>query len=85
MRRLVPAILALVLGLVVFGPALGTLSSAFFGRAYVDAWGTQWFYWMTARAAARLEGFGWTDLFFYPWGKDLYLHTGGNVLDGLLA
>ena len=22
---------------------------------------------------------------FHPWGKDVYLHTGGNVLDALLA
>src|SRR5690606_24804090 len=67
------------------GPALPVLGRRFLGLEFVDGFGTQWFYWFVEHQVRRLEGFGHTDLFFYPWGKDIYRHTGANVLDGLLA
>ncbi|MFN7144489.1 MAG: hypothetical protein ACK4YP_11975, partial [Myxococcota bacterium] len=75
----------LAFGLLVFGRGLWDGTTRFLGREYVDAWGTQWFYWFVGRQVALGEGFGHSDLFFHPWGKDIYLHTGGNVLDGILA
>ena len=80
-----PAAAGLVLLVGVFGPGLERWSETFLGRQYVDAWGTQWFYWFVGFQMRHLGGFGWTDLFFYPWGKDIYLHTGGNVLDAIIA
>ncbi|MFN7143606.1 MAG: hypothetical protein ACK4YP_07525 [Myxococcota bacterium] len=77
--------MGLVLLLVVLGPGLRDWTTVFLGRQYVDAWGTQWFYWFVGYQIRHLGGFGWTDMFFYPWGKDIYLHTGGNVLDAILA
>lgn len=61
-------------------------SPGFLGEEGVDQYGTQWFYWFVGDAVQRGE---WpaasTPLFFYPWGKDLYAHTGSNVLDAALA
>jgi hypothetical protein len=76
---------AVLLGLAVFGHGMLEGTTRLLGRQYVDAWGTQWFYWFVGRQVAAGQGLGHTDLFFYPWGKDIYLHTGGNVLDALLA
>lgn len=69
----------------VFGPGLLRWTTVFLGREYVDAWGTQWFYWFVGHQIREGEGFGWSDLFFYPWGKEIYLHTGGNILDAIFA
>ncbi len=70
---------------VVLGNAFAGFGSAFLGRYYVDAWGTQWFYWFTEQAAVGSDEVANTSMFFFPWGKDIYAHTGGNVLDALLA
>lgn len=75
--------LGLVVG--VFAAGLPRWSSAFLGDDGVDSWGTQWFYWLIGRRILGDEPFAHTDLLFYPWGKDVYLHTGGNVLDAVLA
>lgn len=59
---------------------------AFVGRASVDAWGTQWFYdWAGGLITGETPSFFFSDALFYPWGKNIYVHTGGNVLDALLA
>jgi hypothetical protein len=58
---------------------------AFWGSADVDFWGTQWFYWLLGRRVLAAEPFAHTDLIFHPWGKEVYLHTGGNVLDAFAA
>ncbi len=85
LRPHVHVLLALALGLVVFGKGMWEGTTRFLGREYVDAWGTQWFYWFVGRQLGAGEGLGHSTLFFHPWGKDIYLHTGGNVLDALLA
>ncbi len=56
------------------------------GIAEVDHFGTQWFYWfVTEQLSAGASGLGHTDLLFHPWGKDIFLHTGANVLDAVVA
>ncbi len=57
----------------------------FVGEDATDSWGTQWFYWLIGRRILDGEPFAQTDLLFHPWGKDVYLHSGGNVLDAVLA
>ncbi|MBN1336066.1 MAG: hypothetical protein JXB39_08910 [Deltaproteobacteria bacterium] len=74
----------LVVG-VLFGPAMLHLPSRFLGIEYVDHYGTQWFYWFVEHQLRTGQGMGYTDLFFFPWGKDIFLHTGANVLDGYAA
>lgn len=69
----------------VFTPLARTGSANFLGDEYVDAWGTQWFYWFVAHQFAVGESIARTNLLFFPWGKEIYLHTGGNVLDAVLA
>ncbi len=81
--------LPLAVALALFGPLLlpllPRLRDHFLGIEFVDAYGTQWFYWFVERQVATGDGFGRTDLFFHPWGKDLYRDTGANVLDALAA
>ncbi len=55
------------------------------GSPTVDAFGTQWFYWFAAEVGHGRRSAGFTDLLFFPWGKDLFAHTGGNLLDAFLA
>ena len=78
-------VVAVGLVLAVFGPVLPQLAGVFLGREDVDTYGTQWFYWYVGEQILSGHGFGWTDLYFFPWGKDVYTDTGGNVLDALVA
>lgn len=73
-----------LLGAVFLG-AMPQLGSGFLGIEYVDHYGTQWFYWFAEHALLDGADFAHTDLFFHPWGKDVYGHTGANVLDAVLA
>ena len=81
----VVAAAALAVAVSVFGEALPNLHDHFLGVEEVDHYGTQWFFWFTEQAFFGDAGLGKTDLYFYPWGKDIYGHTGANVLDALLA
>lgn len=64
-------------------------SAMFVGRVLgsetVDGYGTQWFFWFAGEILAGRQPAGWTDLLFFPWGKDVYAHTGGNLVDAFLA
>ncbi len=51
----------------------------------VDAFGTHWFYWWTRRCIEHLQNPGFTNLFFYPSGKDVFAHTGLNLVDAALS
>ena len=82
---LLAAAVALLLTGWTFGDALGQLGESFLGFEYVDGYGTQWFYWFVERQVRRGETLGHTDLFFHPWGKEIFAHTGTNVLDAYLA
>ncbi|MFH1464053.1 MAG: hypothetical protein ABIO70_06690 [Pseudomonadota bacterium] len=76
---------ALALCAAVLGPALPRLQDHLLGIAAVDHFGTQWFYFFVDHALRTGGSLGRTDLLFHPWGKDLYLHTGANLLDALLC
>ena len=75
----------LFLFLLILGPAFWAPWRWVVGVPWVDGYGTQWFYWFAGEVAAGRQAFAHSDLFFYPWGKDIYLHTGGNLLDAVLA
>jgi len=83
--RLVVILLCVLLVGAVFGPSLPLLTDHLLGVEYVDHYGTQWFYWFVEHQLVTDQGMGHTDLYFHPWGKDIFLHTGANVLDGYLA
>jgi len=51
----------------------------------VDAFGTHWFYWWTRTCIEHLQNPGFTNLFFYPSGKDVFAHTGLNLVDAALS
>ena len=49
----------------------------------VDLYGTFWFYWWTSISiGGELDT---TQLLFYPYGKDVFSHTGSNVVDAVLS
>lgn len=82
---LIAAAICVVAWLCVFGPTLPTLATHFVGTEYVDHYGTQWFYWFTQSALLGGITPDRADVFFYPYGKDVFADTGTNVLDGILA
>ncbi len=83
--RIIVLTFALAAFVALFGASLGTLDDSFLGLEYVDHYGTQWFYWFAERTLFEWTSPAWTDLFFHPYGKDIYRHTGANVLDAYLA
>jgi len=62
----------------------GALTGAPVGEGTVDAIGTWWFQWWVADTLSSGASFLFTDLLFYPFGKDVLAHTGANVLDALM-
>ena len=78
---------ALAVGVFValFAPEAANLGARFLGQEAVDAYGTHWFYWFVERSLADHTSLSHTDLYFYPFGKDIYAHTGANVLDAIVA
>lgn len=73
------------LWIAVWGAGALTLRHRFLGIEHVDHYGTQWFYWFVEWALRNLANPAVSDRFFYPWGKDLYAHTGANILDAYVA
>jgi hypothetical protein len=55
------------------------------GLGAVDAYGTQWFYAWVGDVVRGVEPLARTTRLFHPWGKEVFLHTGGNLLDALAA
>ena len=68
--------------LALFGPAAWSPTELHAGTDWLDTYGTHWFYWWTQQ---QVLGADPGPLLFHPWGKDVYGHTGGNILDALLA
>ena len=57
------------------------ISSTVIGEG-IDLFGTLWFYWWV-----DIWEMGQKDptLFFYPYGKDFFAHTGNNLVDAYLS
>ncbi|MEY3214106.1 MAG: hypothetical protein RIT28_4587 [Pseudomonadota bacterium] len=72
----------IVLALIAVGPALGAGVAVGDG---VDMYGTLWFYWWIKDCIVHLRDPSFTDLFFYPLGKDIFAHTGDNFVDAVFA
>ena len=70
---------------VVLLPVLISPGSRVIGTRYVDGFGTQWWFWYVGEVVAGRESLAHTDLLFFPAGKDVFTHTGANLLDALLA
>lgn len=51
----------------------------------VDLYGTIWFYDWIYESIQTGRNPSHTDMFFYPYGKDIFGHTGNNFLDAILA
>lgn len=83
-RRVAGVFLLVLLGLSA-APILPRLGEDLLGYETVDHYGTQWFYWFAERQLGLGESPAHTSLFFHPWGKDIYGHTGANLLDAVLA
>jgi hypothetical protein len=77
--------LAGIFAVFAFWKALFSRGRLFPGLPTDDAWGTQWFFAFVRRYVAGDGSLWHTDLLFWPWGKDLYLHTGSNLLDAFLV
>ncbi len=81
----VALVCAIGLLLAVWVPGLRHLKTDFLGIEYVDHYGTQWFYWFVDYNKQHGLTADTTKMFFFPWGKDIFKHTGSNVLDAVLA
>lgn len=75
----------LALLIAMFIPPVIQVGPMFIGEGSTDAYGTQWFYWFIGHQLDAGEGLLHSEMFFYPWGKDIYAHTGANLLDAVLA
>jgi len=51
----------------------------------VDLFGTIWFYWWAKYSTLSGIDPSFTDIFFHPYGKDIFAHTGNNLLDAYLS
>ena len=51
----------------------------------MDLYGTIWFYWWIGESITHGTDPGFTDLFFWPEGKDIFAHTGNNFVDAVIA
>ncbi len=80
---LVEALVYLGIALGAVGPAL--LRSGEIVGDGVDMFGTFWFYWWIGDCIEHLRDPSFTDLMFYPLGKDIFAHTGNNFVDAALS
>ena len=51
----------------------------------VDLYGTVWFYGWIRQSVEQMFDPSFTQLFFYPNGKDIFAHTGNNFIDAYLS
>jgi hypothetical protein len=51
----------------------------------VDAYGTWWFFWWIRQCIEHFGDPSFTNLFFYPEGKQIFAHTGNNFVDAVLS
>ncbi|MCP4808911.1 MAG: hypothetical protein GY884_26555 [Proteobacteria bacterium] len=75
----------LLLGVLVLARVWTSPTSHIAGAEFLDAMGTQWFFAYPGWVLSGATGLAETTLLFHPWGKPVFLHTGGNLLDAVLA
>ncbi len=80
-----PWLAALPVALLVLVRVWSDPSGRLAGSDFLDTMGTQWFYESIGWALSGRSGLLHTDMLFHPWGKELFLHTGGNLVDAALA
>ncbi len=81
-----PALEIASYALVAFGAAAGAmLSSGHVIGDGVDMFGTFWFYWWILDCLENLRDPSFTNLMFFPLGKDIFAHTGNNFVDAVVA
>ena len=85
MSKRVPIAVGLLLVLLVLAPVVAAPTERALGLRYVDGFGTQWWFWYLGEVLAGRQTLGHTDLLFFPTGKDVFAHTGGNLFDALCA
>lgn len=71
--------------LLVVAPAIPHPTGDALGLKFVDGYGTYWWFWYLGEVIAGRQDLVHTDLLFHPWGKEVFAHTGGNLLDALFA
>ena len=89
-RRFLPPLLVGLAAWVVAWPVIDGLSQNFLGIEQVDGYGTQWFYWVVGElwrstGSLDLEDLQESSVVFFPYGKDIYSHTGSNLIDAFVA
>ncbi len=86
MRDRFPILLeCLVLAAAAISVVAPTLGSTEVPGTGVDLHGTLWFHWWLPHALVEGLDPRTTDLFFHPLGKDLFTHTGMNLVDAALS
>ena len=73
--------LVVLLILVLIGPAFWKAEVIGDG---VDLHGTIWFYGWISDCINNVKNPSFTDQFYYPYGKDIFAHTGNNFVDAVL-
>ena len=73
----------IVLSILMVSPAL-VVKNSLIGEG-VDLYGTIWFYEWIYESVRTGGNPSHTDLFFYPYGKDIFGHTGNNFIDAVMA
>ena len=51
----------------------------------IDVYGTFWFYGWVDHCVRTFTDPSFTDWMFHPYGKDIFAHTGGNIVDALVS
>ncbi len=78
-------LVSLVIGFVGLWPVLDAMASLALGARSTDGLGSWWMQWWVAEAVSQgLDPMN-SPYFFHPWGKDILLDTGGNLVDAFLT
>ena len=82
-NKFIELLVIIALSIFMVAPAL-VVKNSLIGEG-VDLYGTIWFYEWIYDSIRTGGNPSHTDLFFYPYGKDIFGHTGNNFVDAVLA
>ena len=82
-QKNIELLVIIALSIFMVAPAL-VVKNSLIGEG-VDLYGTIWFYEWIFDSVRTGSNPSHTDLFFYPYGKDIFGHTGNNFVDAILA